>query len=168
MFSRRLPRLVSFQTRLFSKKQTPNPLLVDILEEKITGFPVTTIQSLGPGGFEVNNHIVSQPMIVFKECFLLWDINSIDDISYESLAAVSIYLPIVEVLLIGVGENVKFRLSKELAENFRKRGTVVEMSSTFHAASTFNILASEGRNVAAALIPEEYQGLPRPPDKSNQ
>jgi NADH dehydrogenase [ubiquinone] 1 alpha subcomplex assembly factor 3 len=46
-------------------------------------------------------------------------------------------------------------LPKEIYDYFRSRGIVIEATSTANAASTFNILNAEGRNVAAALLTAE-------------
>ena len=61
--------------------------------------------------------------------------------------------PSLEILIIGLGEQPRLQSnSVEIKKYFRDHGIVVEMLGTLSAASTFNVLNSAGRNVAAALL----------------
>lgn len=52
------------------------------------------------------------------------------------------------------------RISPEIVQYFKSRGIYVEATASNSAASTFNILNAEERNVAAALLTMK----PRPPE----
>lgn len=60
----------------------------------------------------------------------------------------------IEVLLIGTGDGMRV-LPKELRAAFRNAGISVDPMSTGAAVRTYNIMLSESRAVAAALIAVE-------------
>ncbi|MDZ7928033.1 MAG: Mth938-like domain-containing protein [Agrobacterium sp.] len=60
----------------------------------------------------------------------------------------------IEVLLIGTGDGMRV-LPKELRAAFRDAGISVDPMSTGAAVRTYNIMLSESRAVAAALIAVE-------------
>jgi hypothetical protein len=57
-------------------------------------------------------------------------------------------------LLIGTGET-HYPLPYEFIKYFMDRGISVESMKSKHAATTFNLLNSENRNVAAAIVAVE-------------
>lgn len=111
-----------------------------------------TVVGYGDHAFQINDTLVRQSVLLLPHSFLLWNAREFKDITIESLTLFTVLFPTLEVLLIGCGERVPGRLPTEIAEHFRQRGIVVEASSTMHAASTYNLLSTEGRNVAAALL----------------
>ncbi|MBO0129741.1 Mth938-like domain-containing protein [Agrobacterium burrii] len=60
----------------------------------------------------------------------------------------------IEVLLIGTGDDMRV-LPKELRAAFKEAGISVDPMSTGAAVRTYNIMLSESRAVAAALIAVE-------------
>ncbi|MDP1707491.1 MAG: MTH938/NDUFAF3 family protein [Gammaproteobacteria bacterium] len=56
-----------------------------------------------------------------------------------------------EVLLLGCGPHQRF-LPPGLQAHLAQRGIPVELMNTGAACRTYNILASDGRNIAAALL----------------
>lgn len=84
--------------------------------------------------------------------FLLWNARSFEDITIKNLSIFPIIYPTIEILFIGCGERYTQALSPDIIKHFRNKGIVIEASSTANAASTFNMLASEGRKVACALL----------------
>jgi len=67
--------------------------------------------------------------------------------------------PLPDLLLIGCGDAVH-QLDPELLDALREKGLSVDVMSTVNAAATFNILNTERRNVAAALIALENDESP--------
>ena len=120
--------------------------------------PKPYIISYGDHAFQVNNVLVRQSVILLPNSFLLWNARSFEDITIKSLALFPLLYPTLEVLFIGCGENFPTQLPAEITTYFRKRGIVVEATSTMNAASTFNLLSAEGRNVAAALLTLQPKG----------
>jgi NADH dehydrogenase [ubiquinone] 1 alpha subcomplex assembly factor 3 len=58
-----------------------------------------------------------------------------------------------EILVLGCGRRIQ-RVSKELRDFLRSNGIKLEAIDSANAASTFNILNEEGRQVAAAMLPQ--------------
>lgn len=112
----------------------------------------TAIRSFGDQCFMVNNVLVNQSVLLFPNSFLAWSARTMADVTKESLEVFTLMYPTLEVLFIGCGEKMEDRFSEDIREHFRKQGIVVEALDTINAAATFNVLNSEGRNVAAALL----------------
>ncbi|KAK3272571.1 hypothetical protein CYMTET_19143 [Cymbomonas tetramitiformis] len=112
------------------------------------------IDAYGAKGFIVNNVEYYSPVMVYGSTALLWNVESVKDISVESLAVIELVKPSPELLLIGCGATRQNRANLGALEDFfGQHGTVVEIMDTSSAASTFNVLNQEGRSVAAALLP---------------
>ena len=97
-------------------------------------------------------HIMGSMMTFPNSCFI-WNVNSIEDVTIESLAPVILYRPKLEYLFIGserpMDREALERIKSELKE---KANLVVEQLSIGNAMGTFNILNGEGRLVAAAFV----------------
>lgn len=111
-----------------------------------------SIRGYGDTSFQVNEVQVNQSVLLFRKSFLLWNARTFEDITVDSLALFSLLHPTIEVLFIGCGELQPSRLPADLVQHFKAKGIVLEASTSVNAAATFNILISEGRNVAAALL----------------
>ncbi|KAH9855034.1 DUF498-domain-containing protein [Lenzites betulinus] len=71
-------------------------------------------------------------------------------------------VPKPEILLIGTGQRVEM-LPPALRQYLIKAGVQVDVMNTRNACSTYNLLAEEGRRVAAALLPitaRKWEGAP--------
>ena len=100
----------------------------------------------------VNDVLVRQSVILLPLSFMLWNVRTFDDITIESLALFPLMYPKLEAVFIGGGETLQRQLSPHIIKHMRSQGIVVEVTNTVSAASTFNILNQEGRNVAAAIL----------------
>ena len=108
------------------------------------------ITGYGPGWVEVNETRHTQSLIVLPALIATdWQVpgfESLDEAHFEYLAGLA-----PEVVLLGTGPRHRFvhpRLSRALTE----AGIGLECMDTAAACRTYNILMSEGRHVAAALI----------------
>lgn len=112
------------------------------------------IESYGDGRFRVSGTVHASPILVFPERTLPWSVASVADISLENLDAVAkaAAAGAVDVLLIGCGARMAL-IPGELRRALRAAGIVIEPMDTGAACRTYNVLMSEGRRVAAALIP---------------
>jgi len=81
-----------------------------------------------------------------------WPVGRAEEITVEHLEAILKLRP--EVVLIGTGKRQVF-LHPELLMSFYRNGIGVEMMSTAAACRTFNVLISDNRKVAAALLPPD-------------
>ena len=132
-------------------------------------------------GFIVNEAELEGSVVLLPRSAFLWKPKTIEEVTVESLSLVSLLEPGIEILLIGCGDRQR-RPSDALASYFRDLGVVVcfirgscavycaatrpktywlrtnmlelqvEQSSTSSAIGTFNILNTEDRLVAAALL----------------
>lgn len=103
------------------------------------------IESYGPGFFRVDGHVLRGPCLITPWDAGLW--GGFDDtVGPLSLAGK------IDVLLLGMGAEIghappDFRTALEEA------GIGVEVMSSPAACRTYNVLLSEGRRIAVALIP---------------
>ena len=113
-----------------------------------------TINAHGQGWIEVNGQKHSQSMVVSSIEGLpsfTWGPPAFDRLSaqdFEKLAQDG-----VELVILGSGQRLRFPAASHLQALISK-GIGVEAMDTAAACRTYNILASEGRKVLAALIIE--------------
>lgn len=91
-----------------------------------------------------------------------WEPTSFDHLTDEHLRALAAQP--VEVILIGTGPQIHLISPSRLARFFPRTG--VECMTTDAACRTFNLLASEGRKVLAALIVSTDSPNPTQPERS--
>ena len=109
------------------------------------------VQSYGSGHFRVSRIEYQGSIIVLPARTVLWEIATFDDISIGSLASVFEEEPMLEILLIGCGKVMQL-LPHELMVSSRQKGLSIDAMNTGAACRTYNILAAEGRRVAAGLV----------------
>lgn len=107
------------------------------------------VQSYRGGRFRIAGRVYRGSVLVYPETTKPWPVASIGALTRESLADV-VANP-VDVLLIGAGAEAAF-LDPGLRAALRAAGIVADAMATGAACRTFNVLAAEDRNVAAALI----------------
>jgi uncharacterized protein len=78
-----------------------------------------------------------------------WNVPTLESLTPENIAVLVELKP--ELVLLGTGELLRFPDPKLLA-GLMVEGIGAEVMDTQAACRTYNILAGEGRNVAAALI----------------
>ncbi len=112
---------------------------------------LNTITSYGDGFVAVNLERHEGSVIVMPESLKPWPVASFDALSPEHFDALVQAAP--EVVIFGSGAKLRFphpRLTAALA----KQRIGVETMDFGAACRTYNILMSEGRRVAAALLIE--------------
>ena len=108
----------------------------------ITGYSLTSIQ--------VNHRRFEQSIIVLpNEVITDWKVGEFDALTTENFEGLLTIKP--EVVLLGTGATHLFLHPKHY-QNLTDIGIALECMTTAAACRTYNILMSEGRNVAAALI----------------
>jgi uncharacterized protein len=110
------------------------------------------IESYGDGGFKVSGIAYTGPIIVFPERCIAWPGALAEDLSVEMLTPIFDGDDAPEILLLGCGSKIVF-ISPNQRAAIRARGPVVDAMDTGAACRTYNILMTEERRVAAALIP---------------
>jgi len=115
-----------------------------------------TLTAHGPGWVAINNEKVESSVVVGSRGERLdWDCRSFDDLEarhFEQLAALG-----AELIIFGSGQRIRFPRPAWLRTLMAQR-TGVETMDTPAACRTYNILASEGRHVVAALLVEPATG----------
>lgn len=110
------------------------------------------IDGYPPGGFRVAGTLYQGPMLIWPEGEVPWSLNRIEDLDVAALDPVRRIDPPVEVLLIGCGPRMTL-LPSVLRRQIREAGIGMDAMDTGAACRTYNVLISEGRRAAAALIP---------------
>jgi uncharacterized protein len=109
------------------------------------------IEAYGAGSFTIAGRRHQGSILVLADRALAWAPTSTTEITLESLEPIRDAVPAAELLLLGTG--AKFELiSPVLRQAVRAWGPIVEPMATPAACRTYNLLLSEGRRVAAALI----------------
>ena len=111
-----------------------------------------SVTGYGPGWIGVAGEKVTRSVVITSlgEQFD-WDCANFSELSpahFARLADLS-----VELVIFGSGSQLRF-IQPARASPLMQRGVGMETMDTFAACRTFNILAGEGRKVAAALVIE--------------
>lgn len=110
------------------------------------------ITGYGPGWIAVNGERYTSSLLIGADGALrAWDCRSFEALTAEHFASVGESNP--EVLIFGSGRRLRFAPPAVLRALMERR-IGVETMDTGAACRTFNILAGEGRRVAAALLLE--------------
>lgn len=112
------------------------------------------VERYGAGKFQISGLTYQNSVLVFPERTLDWSVSTFTDIDADALATVladSEAASEIELLLLGCGPRMEL-VSQPLRAPLRAAGIVIEPMDTGAAARTFNLLLSEDRRVAAALI----------------
>ena len=106
------------------------------------------IERYGPSGFRVSGRVYLGPVLVFPDRTVSWADAAM---TREALTPV-IEHGGVELLLLGLGRRM-VPIAGALRAAFRACGIAIEAMETGAACRTYNVLLSEDRLVAAALLP---------------
>ena len=103
------------------------------------------VESYGPGFFRIGGEVVEGAMIVGPEGILSWA-------GFEDPAAVAALAGEVDVVFVGTGADVA-HLPDALRDPLEAAGLGGEAMSSPAACRTYNVLLSEGRRIALAVVP---------------
>ena len=111
------------------------------------------IDGYGDGGFRVSGTRVEGSIIVFPDRLIAWPAAALAEVTVALLDAVKVAGTAgqVDLLLLGTGQRMA-QIDRGLRQELRAAGVVIEVMDTGAACRTYNVLLSEGRKVAAALI----------------
>jgi uncharacterized protein len=110
------------------------------------------IESYGDGRFRVSGVAIEGALLVLPTATYPWSAVDVASMTLESLAPILSADPPVEILLVGCGQRL-LPLPPALKAALRERGIGADPMSTGAACRTYNVLMSEGRRVAVALLP---------------
>ena len=112
---------------------------------------VQVVEAYGDGSFRISGTVHQGSVVIVERVTHAWPAGALDDAARDHFKPIFTVEPAVEILLLGCGKAVG-EAPAFLIEDCRAAGIAVEPLDTGAAARTFNLLASEGRRVAAALI----------------
>jgi uncharacterized protein len=108
------------------------------------------VTACGEGFVRVGDRQLTASLILLPEALLPeWPVDSFDTLSGQHLGVLLEYRP--ELVLLGTGRRHRTP-HPALHADLIAAGIGLEAMSTAAACRTYNILAAEGRRVAAALI----------------
>ncbi len=111
-----------------------------------------SIDAWGGGGFRVNGQWHEGSLLILDDAVHPWSGKRLTELTEADFAGVfAAGREAVEFILLGTGLTQGLP-SRELRDLIRARGLGLEYMSTEAATRTYNVLATEGRRVAAALI----------------
>lgn len=111
---------------------------------------VQIIQSYAEGKFRISGQAYDGPILVFPDHVEPWAVST--PLGCDDFAALDCQAEPQDVFLVGCGKGVPsdiFALRRALKD----KGINCEFMDTGAACRTFNVLLTEGRRVAAALLP---------------
>ncbi|MBT5572372.1 MAG: hypothetical protein HOJ90_14235 [Alphaproteobacteria bacterium] len=109
------------------------------------------VEAYGTKRFRISGEVYESSVLVFPERTIAWNVARFDDMKPADFEPILESAEGIEILLLGCGERMQL-VSQELRGPLRAAGVVIEPMDTGAAARTFNLLLSEDRQVAAALI----------------
>ncbi|KAL0095869.1 NADH dehydrogenase 1 alpha subcomplex assembly factor 3 [Phycomyces blakesleeanus] len=105
-----------------------------------------------------NNAKVEEPMILLNGSAFLWRVPQETDVlpmqnwDLDVFKIFEVVTPKPELIMFGTGKHFA-PMPAKVRQYFYKLGIQVDVMNTKNAAATYNVLAEEGRRVAAALLP---------------
>ncbi|MEQ6202737.1 Mth938-like domain-containing protein [Sulfitobacter sp. HNIBRBA2951] len=103
------------------------------------------VEGYGPGFFRIGGQVIEGAVITAPSGTRTW--GGLDDV-----AALEALVPETDVIFIGTGAEIA-HLPAGLREQLEQMGAGIETMASPAAARTYNILLSEGRRVALAMLP---------------
>jgi len=117
------------------------------------------VSGFGPGGFQVGGARVEGAVVLCGGRLFRWRVRGHAEVGPGSLGVVGVLRPKADILVVGSGRNT-VRPSEALRAFAREQGCSLEVQATAAAVSTYNVLSQEGREVVAALLPEDAESGP--------
>jgi uncharacterized protein len=105
----------------------------------------------GPGYVAVNNVRYEHSVLVTPQAASAWAVSGFESLAAADFGFIAELGP--EIVVLGTGARQRFPAA-ELGKALAASGAGVEVMDTRAACRTYNILASEGRKVVAAIVLE--------------
>jgi uncharacterized protein len=112
-----------------------------------------SIRSVDEHGIRINEELWTETIALTPQKMLpAWSQKTVQELLVDDFSAILLEKP--ELVIVGTGRRNEFP-PRDLVFGFARMGVGLEVMETSAAARTFNILAGEGRQVAAVLIFEK-------------
>lgn len=112
------------------------------------------IDAYGNGGFRFADMSHRGSLLCLPSGIHEWAVNEPSQLNIEHFSQIIAQASEIEFLLVGMGDTMRM-IPKELRAALKDAGISVDPMSTGAAVRTYNIMLSESRAVAAALIAVE-------------
>ncbi len=112
------------------------------------------IEAYGNGGFRFAGMSHRGSLLCLPSGMRKWDVATPAGITLDSLAPVFEAAAELDVLLVGLGQEIA-GFDTDIRAQLRAKGVIVEAIATGGAVRTYNVLLAEDRAVGAALIAVE-------------
>lgn len=109
------------------------------------------IDAYGNGGFRFADMSHTGSILCLPAGMFSWPVTDLAHLTLDCLQPVFDAANDIDVFFIGMGQDIA-ALKPDLKQKFKDHDIIVEALSTGSALRTYNILLSESRAVAAALI----------------
>src|SRR3546814_560741 len=109
------------------------------------------IDSYGPGQFRVSGVLHTGSILVLPDQTRPWPVTAFGDLTPDHFQALARAEPPIDIVLLGCGPKMTL-LPPALRRALKETGLNVDIMDTGAACRTYNVLLSEERRVAAALI----------------
>lgn len=103
------------------------------------------VEGYGPGFFRIGGQVIQGAVIAAPSGTQTWG-------GFDDIAALEALVADTDVIFIGTGAEIA-HLPAGLRARLEDMGVGVEAMSSPAAARTYNVLLSEGRRIALAMIP---------------
>lgn len=103
------------------------------------------VEGYGPGFFRIGGQVIQGPVITAPSGTRTWG-------GFDDIAALEALVTETDVIFIGTGAEVA-HLPQGLRAQLEEAGVGLEAMASPAAARTYNVLLSEGRRVALAMLP---------------
>ncbi len=103
------------------------------------------IESYGPGFFRINNQVIQGGALIHASGASSWG-------GYDDLQTVLDMQPHIDFILLGTGADMS-PVPAAFRRALDEAGIGIEPMASPTACRTYNVLVSEGRRVAAVLLP---------------
>lgn len=110
-----------------------------------------SVDAWGGGGFRVSGVWRPGSLLILDDAPRDWSVAALTALTPEDFAPVIASRSVVEFVLLGTGLAPGLP-PRAVRDALKAAGIGLEFMSTEAAARTYNVVASEGRRVAAALI----------------
>lgn len=122
-----------------------------LLPRNASGSALPPIDAFGDGGFRIAGVRKEGATLIVDGAARGWK-RSGDALELPDLAIFLDAATRPDMLILGVGERL-VHPPASIRKAFREAGVGLEVMDTATACRTYNLLAGEGRNIAAALLP---------------
>ena len=117
------------------------------------------VDAIMDGGFRFAEMTHSGSIILIPTGVFAWSPRSVREISSRSFDKIISQKTAIDFLIIGCGD-MPVRLADEILWPLKENGIRIDTMSTAAAARTYNVMVSENRRVAAALICVKISAVP--------